>query len=217
MKQNAAITVKNVTMKFKGQVVLNDINIDIEMGKIYGIIGRNGSGKTVLLKCICGLLLPTAGTVTVNDKIIGRDVDFPENTGFIIENPAFLQNYSALKNLKYLASIKGKIDEQTIRTFIKLVGLNPDDKKAVGKYSLGMRQRLGIAQALMENPDIIILDEPMNALDNVGVDEIRQVILKMRDRGKLIIIASHIREDIELLCDNVYEMNAGQIKDRTIA
>lgn len=194
MKQNAAITVKNVTMKFKGQVVLNDINIDFEMGKIYGIIGRNGSGKTVLLKCICGLLLPTAGTVTVNDKIIGRDVDFPENTGFIIENPAFLQNYSALKNLKYLASIKGKIDEQTIRTFIKLVGLNPDDKKAVGKYSLGMRQRLGIAQALMENPDIIILDEPMNALDNVGVDEIRQVILKMRDRGKLIIIASHIRE-----------------------
>ena len=128
-----------------------------------------------------------------------------------------MQNYSALKNLKYLASIKGKIDEQTIRTFIKLVGLNPDDKKAVGKYSLGMRQRLGIAQALMENPDIIILDEPMNALDNVGVDEIRQVILKMRDRGKLIIIASHIREDIELLCDNVYEMNAGQIKDRTIA
>ena len=217
MKHNAAITVKNVTMKFKGQVVLNDINIDFEMGKIYGIIGRNGSGKTVLLKCICGLLLPTAGTVTVNDKIIGRDVDFPENTGFIIENPAFLQNYSALKNLKYLASIKGKIDEQTIRTFIKLVGLNPDDKKAVGKYSLGMRQRLGIAQALMENPDIIILDEPMNALDNVGVDEIRQVILKMRDRGKLIIIASHIREDIELLCDNVYEMNAGQIKDRTIA
>lgn len=217
MKQNAAITVKNVTMKFKGQVVLNDINIDFEMGKIYGIIGRNGLGKTVLLKCICGLLLPTAGTVTVNDKIIGRDVDFPENTGFIIENPAFLQNYSALKNLKYLASIKGKIDEQTIRTFIKLVGLNPDDKKAVGKYSLGMRQRLGIAQALMENPDIIILDEPMNALDNVGVDEIRQVILKMRDRGKLIIIASHIREDIELLCDNVYEMNAGQIKDRTIA
>ena len=217
MKQNAAITVKNVTMKFKGQVVLNDINIDFEMGKIYGIIGRNGSGKTVLLKCICGLLLPTAGTVTVNDKIIGRDVDFPENTGFIIENPAFLQNYSALKNLKYLASIIGKIDEQTIRTFIKLVGLNPDDKKAVGKYSLGMRQRLGIAQALMENPDIIILDEPMNALDNVGVDEIRQVILKMRDRGKLIIIASHIREDIELLCDNVYEMNAGQIKDRTIA
>lgn len=194
MKQNAAITVKNVTMKFKGQVVLNDINIDFEMGKIYGIIGRNGSGKTVLLKCICGLLLPTAGTVTVNDKIIGRDVDFPENTGFIIENPAFLQNYSALKNLKYLASIKGKIDEQTIRTFIKLVGLNPDDKKAVGKYSLGMRQRLGIAQALMENPDIIILDEPMNALDNVGGDEIRQVILKMRDRGKLIIIASHIRE-----------------------
>lgn len=212
MEQKAAITVKNVTMEFKKQTVLDNVSMDFEMGKIYGIIGRNGSGKTVLLKCICGLLLPTAGTVEINNQILGKDVDFPENIGFIIENPGFLQNYSGLKNLKYLASIKGKIDEQTIRKYITLVGLDPDDKKAVGKYSLGMRQRLGIAQALMENPDIIILDEPMNALDHAGVDEIRKVILKMRERGKLVIIASHIREDIDILCDDVFEIDAGKIK-----
>lgn len=212
MEQRATIMIQNVTKEFKKQLVLNDISINFNMGKIYGIIGRNGSGKTVLMKCICGLLSTSSGTITVNGKVIGKDIDFPENIGFIIENPGFLQSYSGLKNLKYLASIKKKIDDDKIREFIKLVGLNPDDKKAVGKYSLGMRQRLGIAQALMENPDIIILDEPMNALDNVGVDEIRSVILKMKEQGKLIIIASHIREDIEVLCDEVYEMNEGTIK-----
>lgn len=211
MEQKVMIMIQNVTKEFKKQVVLKDISINFNRGKIYGIIGRNGSGKTVLLKCICGLLLPSGGTVKVNNQIIGKDVDFPENIGFIIENPGFLQNYSGRKNLKYLASIRKKIDDETIAKFMKLVGLNPDDKKAVGKYSLGMRQRLGIAQALMEDPDIIILDEPMNALDSVGVDEMRDVILKMREQGKLIIIASHIREDIEVLCDEVYEMNAGTL------
>lgn len=212
MEENTAIIVQNVTREFKKQVVLNDVSIDFDMGKIYGIIGRNGSGKTVLLKCILGLLSPSAGTVTVNGKVIGKDIDFPNNAGFIIETPGFLQNYSGLKNLKYLASIRKKVDDKTIRKFMELVGLNPDDKKTVGKYSLGMRQRLGIAQALMENPDIIILDEPMNALDHVGVDEIRKVILKMKDQGKLIIIASHIREDIEVLCDEVYEMEGGKLQ-----
>lgn len=212
MEENTAIIVQNATRKFKNQVVLNDVSIDFNMGKIYGIIGRNGSGKTVLLKCILGLLSLSEGTVTVKGKVIGRDIDFPDNTGFIIETPGFLQNYSGMKNLKYLASIKKKINDKTIRKFMQLVGLNPDDKKTVGKYSLGMRQRLGIAQALMENPDIIVLDEPMNALDYDGVKEIRNVILKMREQGKLIIIASHIREDIEILCDEVYEMNAGTIK-----
>lgn len=211
MEQKAMIMIQNVTKEFKKQVVLKDISINFNRGKIYGIIGRNGSGKTVLLKCICGLLLPSGGTVKVNNQIIGKDVDFPENIGFIIENPGFLQNYSGRKNLKYLASIRKKIDDEIIAKFMELVGLNPDDKKAVGKYSLGMRQRLGIAQALMEDPDIIILDEPMNALDSVGVDEMRDVILKMREQGKLIIIASHIREDIEVLCDEVYEMNAGTL------
>lgn len=212
MEKKPTIMMKHVTKEFKNQVVLNDICMNFHMGKIYGIIGRNGSGKTVLLKCICGLLSTSSGTITMNDKVVGKDIDFPENVGFIIETPGFLQNYSGFKNLKYLASIKKKIDDETIRKYMELVGLNPNDKKSVGKYSLGMRQRLGIAQALMENPDIIILDEPMNALDYVGVDEMRSVFLKMKEQGKLILIASHIREDIEVLCDEVYEMNAGTMK-----
>lgn len=176
------------------------------------IVGRNGSGKTVLLKCICGLLYPQAGTVTVGGKVVGKDVDYPENVGFIIEAPGFLPRYSGLKNLKYLASVRGKVKEDEIRKYMELVGLNPDDKKHVGNYSLGMKQRLGIAQALMENPDILILDEPMNALDNNGVEEMRTVLLKMKEQGKLIIIASHVRDDIDILCDEVYGIDAGIMK-----
>ncbi|MDO4169916.1 MAG: ATP-binding cassette domain-containing protein [Lachnospiraceae bacterium] len=212
MEKKATITIQHVTKKFKNQTVFNDICINFHMGKIYGIIGRNGSGKTVLLKCICGLLSPSCGAIIVNDQIVGKDIDFPENVGFMIETPGFLQNYSGFQNLKYLASIKKKIDDTTIRKYMKLVGLNPDDKKHVGKYSLGMRQRLGIAQALMEDPDILILDEPMNALDRTGVDEMRNVFLKMKEQGKLILIASHIREDMEVLCDEVYEMREGTMK-----
>ena len=169
-------------------------------------------GKTVLLKCICGLLYPTAGTVTVNGKIVGKDVDYPENIGFIIETPGFLPRYSGLKNLKYLASIRGRVKEGEIRKYMGLAGLNPDDKKRVGNYSLGMKQRLGIAQALMENPDILILDEPMNALDSNGVEDIRMVLLKMKENGKLIIIASHVRDDIDILCDEVHGMEGGILK-----
>ena len=166
----------------------------------------------MLLKCICGLLQVSEGTIIVQDKVVGKEVDFPENIGFIIETPGFLPNDSGFKNLKYLASIKRKIDDEAIRTYMDLVGLDPDDKKRVGKYSLGMRQRLGIAQVLMEDPDIIILDEPMNALDYNGVDEMRRVFLRLKEQGKLIIIASHIREDVEILCDEVYEMKAGGVK-----
>lgn len=211
MEKKVEIVLQGITKKFKEQIVFDHISLSFSQGKIYGIVGRNGSGKTVLLKCICGLLLPSEGTVEVNGKEVGRDIDFPENIGFIIENPGFLKNYSGFRNLKYLASIRGKIDDETIRKFMELVGLDPDEKKAVGKYSLGMRQRLGIAQALMENPDIIILDEPMNALDSAGAEEIREVILKMKEQGKLIIIASHIREDIDLLCDEVYRMENGEL------
>lgn len=212
MTDNRGIIVENVTKEFKNQVVLKTINIEFEMGKIYGIIGRNGSGKTVLLKCICGLLYPSTGTVTVGGKVVGKEIDYPENIGFIIESPGFLPKYSGLKNLKYLASIRGKVKEAEIRKYIELVGLNPDDKKHVGNYSLGMKQRLGIAQALMENPDILILDEPMNALDNNSVEDMRKVLLKMKEQGKLIIIASHIRDDIDILCNEVYGIDAGVMK-----
>ncbi|MDE7022271.1 MAG: ABC transporter ATP-binding protein [Lachnospiraceae bacterium] len=212
MGNNYEICVENVTKVFGSQEVLKTVCVQFEMGKIYGIVGRNGSGKTVLLKCICGLLCPQAGTVTVGGKVVGKDVDYPENIGFIIETPGFLPRYTGLKNLKYLASVRGKVQEDEIRKYMELVGLNPDDKKHVGNYSLGMKQRLGIAQALMENPDILILDEPMNALDNNGVEEMRSVLLKMKKQGKLIIIASHVRDDIDILCDEVYGIDAGIMK-----
>ncbi len=204
-----AITVKNLTKKFKEAVVLDNINVDFELGKVHGLIGRNGSGKTMLMKCICGIVPYKIGEIRVNDKIIGKDVDIPANVGVIIETPGFLPNYSGFNNLKFLAKIKNKIGKDEIRKAISSVGLNPDDKKHVGKYSLGMRQRLGLAQAIMEDPDILILDEPMNGLDKDGVKDMRQYLLDLKEQGKTILIASHSAEDIDVLCDTVCEMDKG--------
>lgn len=211
MDTQAMIEINNLEKQFKNQLVLKNINMKFFKGKIYGIIGRNGSGKTVLLKCICGFLRPTSGHVSVNHKIIGQDIDFPQKLGFIIETPGFLMNYSGYKNLKYLASIKKEIDDIAIKEAMELVGLDPEDKKHVGKYSLGMRQRLGIAQAIMEKPDILILDEPMNGLDKSGVEEMRKLFLKIQSEGKLILLTSHNKEDIDVLCDEVYEMDMGNL------
>ncbi len=205
------ISIKNAYKKFGEQVVLNDVSLEIYKGRIYGIIGRNGSGKTVLFKSICGFILLDSGEITVLDKVIGKDVDMPKNVGLIIETPGFLKDYSAYWNLKFLADLNKKITNDDIKNAIRRVGLNPDDKKAVGKYSLGMRQRLGIAQAIMENPDILVLDEPFNGLDKKGVTEMRSLLLQMKDEGKTIIMASHSSEDIDILCDEVYEMEAGNI------
>lgn len=219
MEKEAMISIENLNKQFKNQLVLNNINVKFSNGHIYGIIGRNGSGKTVLLKCICGFLKPTTGVISVNHKIVGKDIDFPENLGFIIETPGFLLNYSGYKNLRYLASIRKKIDSNEIKESMSLVGLDSADKKHVGKYSMGMRQRLGIAQAIMEKPDILVLDEPMNALDKNGVEEMRQLFLKMKSEGKLILLTSHNREDIEILCDEVYEMEEGilnKLKENTV-
>lgn len=203
------IEITNLCKSFKETKVLNDITIKIKKGNIIGIIGRNGSGKTVLFKCICGLVSPTKGTVKINNKILGKDMDIPDNIGVIIETPGFLPNYNGFKNLKFLAMIKNQISNEHIKDTIKLVGLNPDSKKHVGKYSLGMRQRLGIAQAIMENPDILILDEPMNGLDNDGVKDMRKLFLSLKEQGKTILLASHNKEDIEVLCDEVYMMDKG--------
>lgn len=203
------IEITNLCKSFKDTKVLNDITIKIKKGNIIGIIGRNGSGKTVLFKCICGLISPTKGTVKINNKILGKDIDIPNNIGAIIENPGFLPNYNGFKNLKFLAMIKNQISNEHIKDTIKLVGLNPDSKKHVGKYSLGMRQRLGIAQAIMEDPDVLILDEPMNGLDNDGVQDMRKLFLKLKEQGKTILLASHNKEDIEVLCDEVYMMDKG--------
>lgn len=203
------IIVENVYKKFKDSTVLKNINISFEKGKIHGLIGRNGSGKTILMKCICGFVPVSSGKITVEEKIVGKDVDIPKNLGIIIETPGFLPNYSAYKNLKFLADISGYASKEQIIASIESVGLDPKSKKHVGKYSLGMRQRLGLAQAIMENPDLLILDEPMNGLDNEGVADMRKYLLNLKEQGKTILIASHSAEDIEILCDTVCEMDKG--------
>ncbi|MCM1298555.1 MAG: ATP-binding cassette domain-containing protein [Firmicutes bacterium] len=205
------ITVKSATKQFKEAVVLNNISVTFEKGKVHGLIGRNGSGKTMLMKCICGLVPLTSGEISVDGKIIGKDADIPKNVGVIIETPGFLPGYSAYSNLKFLAAINNKIGKEEIRNAIKSVGLDPDDKKKVGKYSLGMRQRLGLAQAIMEDPDLLILDEPMNGLDKDGVKDMRQYLLDLKAQGKTILVASHSAEDIDVLCDTVHEMDKGSI------
>ena len=203
------IEVQNVVKRFRDQVVLKNVSISFEKGQIHGIVGRNGSGKTVLFKCICGLMHPEEGVILVNGKRVGRDVDMPENIGAIIEAPGFLPNYSGYKNLRFLANIRRKIGKEEILNVLKTVGLDPESRKHVGKYSLGMRQRLGIAQAIMEDPEILILDEPMNGLDNAGVQDIQALLLELKAQGKTILLASHNHEDIAALCDTVHEMDGG--------
>ena len=203
------IEVQNVVKRFRDQMVLKNVSISFEKGQIHGIVGRNGSGKTVLFKCICGLMHPEEGVILVNGKRVGRDVDMPEDIGAIIEAPGFLPNYSGYKNLRFLANIRRKIGKEEILNVLKTVGLDPESRKHVGKYSLGMRQRLGIAQAIMEDPEILILDEPMNGLDNAGVQDIRALLLELKAQGKTILLASHNHEDIAALCDTVHEMDGG--------
>lgn len=209
MAVNIAISVQQVSKSFGEAEVLHEVSHDFERGKIHGIVGNNGSGKTVLMKCICGFLLPTKGRILVYDKQVGRDMDFPEDAGIIIETPGFLPNLTGMKNLELLASLRRRIEREAIRQAIIRVGLDPDMKKPVGKYSLGMRQRLGIAQAIMENPSLLILDEPLNGLDKVAVVQMRSLIRELREQGKTIILASHNQQDIEELCDTVCEMDAG--------
>lgn len=203
------IEVQNVNKFFGEEHVLKDVSHTFEKGKIHGIVGNNGSGKTVLMKCICGFLKPDSGMIFVNHKQVGRDTDFPEDIGIIIETPGFLPHLSGTQNLKILASLQKKANDHTIRAVLEQVGLDPDMKKPVGKYSLGMRQRLGFAQALMEDPGLLILDEPFNGLDKYGVVHIRNVIKDLRTEGKTVILASHNQVDIDELCDTVCEMDAG--------
>ena len=208
------IKVENVSLKIKKDMILRNINVEFDDGKIHGIIGRNGSGKTMLMKCICGFIRPTEGEITVAGKKIGVDCDFPESVGVIIETPEFIPYYTGFKNLKLLADIRHKITDEDIRRSIELVGLDPKLKKSVKKYSLGMRQRLGLAQAIMEDPDLLILDEPMNGLDKDGVGEMRKYLLDLKVQGKTILIASHSAEDIDVLCDGVVEMDKGRVERR---
>lgn len=207
------IKVNDLSLTIKSTDILKNINITFEKGKIHGLIGRNGSGKTMLMKCICGFVKPTEGTVYVDGKQIGKDCDFPENVGIIIETPGFIPYYSGYKNLKLLADLNKKINGDRIKETMKQVGLDPNLKRHVKKYSLGMKQRLGLAQAIMEKPDLLILDEPMNGLDKDGVADMREYLLDLKKQGKTIIIASHSVEDIEILCDTVCEMDKGVVTE----
>ncbi len=203
----STVEVRNVTKKFGEQVALNQVNITFEEGKIHGVIGRNGSGKTVMFKCICGFMSPDEGEIQINGQKVrpARAQDI----GIIIEDPGFIGSMSAFKNLKLLASVQKKVSEEEIRQILLRVGLDPKDKKHVSKFSLGMRHRLGIAQAIMEHPPLLILDEPMNGLDKHGVEEIRELLRELNQDGTTIILSSHYAEDIEALCDTVCEMDAG--------
>ena len=208
------IILENVSKTFKDKTVLQNTSLTIEDSKIVGFVGRNGSGKTVLFKLICGLLRPTTGTVTVQGKQLGKDCDFAPDVGVLIETPSFISYESGFRNLRDLAAIRKKITPEEVRAAIRSVGLDDTDKKWVGKYSLGMRQRLGIAQAIMEHPSLLILDEPMNGLDRSGVEEMRKLFSSLRDNGTTILLASHAAEDIDLLCDTVYEVSEGIVTER---
>lgn len=208
---NQIIEVKGLSKSFGKNKVLDDVNIGFSAQQIHGIIGRNGSGKTMLFKCILGMMPFSDGEITVNGKRIGKDIDVPENVGMIIESPGFLAGYNGYANLRLLSRIKNVIGRDEITRAIQTVGLDPASRKRVGKYSMGMRQRLCIAQAIMENPSLLILDEPMNGLDNRGVSEIRELLLNLKNQGKTILIASHNPEDIRQLCDTVCEMDCGKL------
>lgn len=205
------IYVDHLSLKINKDIILSDISLHVEKGQIVGLVGRNGCGKTMLMKCITGFVKPTGGEILFDGKKIGIDVDFPENTGIIIEAPSFIPYFSGKKNLAELASLKKKVNEEQIEETLKMLGLYEAKDKAVKKYSLGMRQRLGIAQALMEDPKVLILDEPMNGLDNECVALIRSILLELRSQEKTILLVSHNSEDIELLCDVIYEMDKGKL------
>ena len=211
------VRLEHYTKNFKKVTVLDDINLTLESGKVIGLKGKNGSGKTMLMRAISGLILPTSGKVFINDKELGKQISFPPSIGLLIENPSFIANYTGFKNLKILASIQNKISDEEIREAIRKVGLKPDDPRTFKKYSLGMKQRLGIAAAIMEKPDIVILYEPINALDEAGAGLIKGILDELKAKCSLIIIACHDTEELNYLSDEVYEIYEGQLVDKEAA
>lgn len=205
------VRLEDYCKSFKSAEVLKNINLTLESGKVIGLKGKNGSGKTMLMRAISGLILPTSGKVYINDKELGRHISFPPSIGILIENPSFISNYTGFKNLKILTSIQNRISDDEIRDAIRKVGLDPDDKRTFKKYSLGMKQRLGIAAAIMERPDIVILDEPINALDEAGAGLIKGLLDELKANGSLIIIACHDTEELNYLSDEIYEIYDGEI------
>lgn len=206
------IIIENLSKTIKNNKILDNVNLTFESGHVYGLVGRNGSGKTMLLRAICGLIFPDSGKVIIDGKQLHKDISFPESCGIIIENTDLLPNFSAFDNLKMLSEIKNTANDNMIKSAIKSVGLDPDSKKKVKTFSLGMKQRLSIAQALFEDPDILLLDEPTNALDEDGVNDDRRILLEQKKKNKLIIIASHNKEDISLLSDTVISVSNGRFQ-----
>ena len=210
-RRGKMIEVRNLSLTLGKKEILKQISLKLEDGHIYGLVGNNGCGKTMLMRCICGFIRPTCGEVLVDGKQVGVDVDYLPDAGVILETPGFIPYYSGCRNLKALADIRGLAGREEIRDTLTLVGLDPDLKLPVRKYSLGMRQRLGIAQAIMEQQKTLILDEPMNGLDKHGVQDVRELLLKLKGEGRLILLASHNSEDIRILCDEIYEMEMGAL------
>ena len=212
---NIMVKVEGLSKEFRGEMILQDVNITLERGKIYGLVGMNGSGKTVFMKCLCGFLKPTTGKVTVDGKEVGKEIDFPQDLGLMIETPGFIPYMSGKSNLKNLALIRNQIGNYEIEEAMRFVGLDPNLKKHVSKYSLGMRQRLGIAAAIMGSPELILLDEPINAIDTDGVQEIRAIIRGLSAENRIIIVASHDKSEMDYLADEKIYMSEGRLIKET--
>mgnify|MGYP001312366920 CR=1 FL=1 len=211
------ITLEHLSKRYGNALLFENVELCLQSGVIYGLVGENGCGKSTLMRCMCGFTRPTSGKVTVLGKVIGKDVDFAPSTGVMIENPAFLSHYSSRENLALLAGISGKATKERIDEVIRRVGLDPTDRKPVGKYSLGMCQRLGIAQAIMEDPKVLILDEPFNGLDKQGIVEIHTLLQDLKTRGATILLASHSVADITQACDVVFEFTHGKLHTKKTA
>lgn len=205
------IRLKNVTKKIKQDILLDHISLEFRGGKVYGLQGKNGSGKTMLMRAVCGLITLSEGEVDIGGEILHKDISFPRSIGALLENPSFLNGYTGLENLKLLADIQGGIEEKELRDCLAKVGLDADDKRVYRKYSLGMKQKLGIAAAVMGSPDIVILDEPINAIDEAGVEKVREILRGLKERGSVIIVACHDREELELLSDEIIKISKGRI------
>lgn len=210
----AELVIRNLSKVIHGATVLNNISLEMESGKVYGLRGKNGSGKTMLMRAICGLIVPSEGEIVINGEQLGKDISFPRSVGALIENPAFIPTYTGFRNLQILASIQGKINEGQIRYTLQEVGLDPEDKRKYKKYSLGMKQRLGIAAAIMERPRLVVLDEPLNALDEKGVEMMHGILRGLKEAGSLILIACHDREELDILADEIFIMEDGRVKGK---
>lgn len=210
------IDIKNITKIIKKNTVLDNISLTMSSGKIYGFQGINGSGKTMLMRCIIGLIHPTSGRISINGKFLGKDIEFPESIGFLLENPAFLDGYTGIENLRMLTKLNSNLTDTELNTILDKVELTDAGNKKYKKYSLGMKQRLGIAAAVMEHPDILILDEPTNALDTNGINIVKDIIVSERNRGALVIISCHDTDLLINLSDEIFKLQAGQLVEHTV-